>query len=238
MSAVLLINPNTSPATTAMMVAAARVLLPPGLALRGIGATRGTPMIVDEAALAQSEPEVVRIGLAEAVRAQAIIVAAFGDPGVASLRASLNIPVIGIGEAAIREAAGWGRRFGIATTTPKLRDAITSKVSCLLHGAAFTGIRIPAIDPLALAADPARQSAALHRAVSECIDQDGAETVIIGGGPLTDAAAELRRVFGDTIIEPISAAVRVLLRLSPPSSLVQKTECSISPSNPRFGSTA
>ncbi len=53
MSAVLLINPNTSSATTAMMVAAARVRLPPGLALRGIGATRGIPMIVDEAALAQ-----------------------------------------------------------------------------------------------------------------------------------------------------------------------------------------
>lgn len=170
MSTVLLINPNTSAATTAMMLAAAQPLLPLGFILHGIEASHGAAMIVDEAALALSEPEVVRIGLAEAACVQAIIVAAFGDPGVASLRASLDMPVIGIGEAAIREAAGQGRRFGIATTTPGLRDAITAKVWRLLPDAAFTGIRIPAIDPLNLAANPARQSAELHRAVSECIE--------------------------------------------------------------------
>ena len=213
MGTILLINPNTSAATTAMMTAAARALLPPGFALRGAEASRGAAMIVDEAALALSEPEVVRIGLAEAGGTQAIIVAAFGDPGVAALRASLGVPTIGIGEAAIREAAARGRPFGIATTTPRLRDAITAKVWRHLPGAAFTGVRIPATDPLALAADPARQMAELHRAVSDCIDQDGAEAVIIGGGPLTGAAARLRHEFGSMIVEPVPAAIRALLRL-------------------------
>lgn len=157
MKSVLLINPNTSAATTTMMVAAARPLLPTSFALRGIGANQGAAMIVDETALAHCEPEVVRIGLAEAARVDAIIVGAFGNPGVASLRASLGMPVIGIGEAAIREAAGRGRRFGIATTTPGLRDAITAKVWRLLPGAAFTGVRIAAGDPVALAADPGKQ---------------------------------------------------------------------------------
>lgn len=222
MSAVLLINPNTSAATTAMMVAASRALLPPGFTLRGIEARQGAAMIVDEAALALSEPEVARIGLTEAASVQAIIVAAFGDPGVASLRASLDIPVIGIGEAAIREAAGRGRRFGIATTTPGLRDAIIAKVWRLLPEAAFTGMRIPATDPIVLAADPARQTAELHRAVSECIAQDGAETVIIGGGPLTGSAVQLRSEFGDMIVEPVPAAMRALVQLSGSLGVLRK----------------
>lgn len=214
MISVLLINPNTSAATTAMMVTAARSLLPLGFALRGVGAAQGAAMIVDEAALALSEPEVVRMGLAEAARVDAIIVAAFGDPGVASLRTSLNVPVIGIGEAAIREAAGQGGRFGIVTTTPGLRNAIAAMVWRLLPGAAFTGVRVPAGDPVALAAAPRRQTAVLRRAVSDCIERDGAETVVVGGGPLTEAAAELRSLLGSIIVEPVPAAVRVLLRLS------------------------
>ena len=212
MRAVLLINPNTSAAATAMMVAVARRLLPSSIGLHGIGAARGVEMILDETALAASEVEVLRIGLAAAAGVDAVIVAAFGDPGVAALRTALRVPVIGIGEAALREAAAGGRRFSIATTTPGLKASIEARVRHLLPDADFTGVRLSIEDPMLLAANPASQSAALHRAVAECVERDGAEAVVIGGGPLTDAAAKLRRHFGPMIVEPVSAALRVVLQ--------------------------
>jgi Asp/Glu/hydantoin racemase len=168
--------------------------------------------------------EVVRIGTAEASNADAIIVAAFGDPGVRRLRAMLSIPVIGIGAAAMREAAAGGRRFGIATTTPRLVRSIEACVRGLGLDGMFTGVRVPGGDPLTLAADPAAQEAALAAAATACIEVDGADSVIIGGGPLSETAARLRRRFGIAIVEPVPAAIRwVLGRLAEPINSLSPT---------------
>lgn len=211
MPSILLINPNTSVRSTEMMVSVARPLLPPGFTIRGACAARGSAMILDAAGLAVAEEEVVRIGTEEAGGADAVLVAAFSEPGARRLRALLPVPVVGIGEAAIREAAAGGRRFGIATVTPGLVGSIEGIVDELGLAAAFAGVRVPDCDPLRLAANPAAQDEALARAARECIALDGAEAVVIGGGPLSETAARLRQRFETAIVEPIPAAVRALL---------------------------
>jgi Asp/Glu/hydantoin racemase len=210
MTEILLINPNTSARSTDMMLTFARPLLPPGLSLRGAQAALGAAMILDEASLAVSEAEVTRIGLA-AGGVGAIIVAAFGNPGASRLRKLLTVPVTGIGEAAVQEAASGGRRFGIATTTPDLVRSIEDGVRALGLDGSFTGVRVPGGDPLALAADPAAQDEALALAATRCIELDGAEAVVIGGGPLSATAARLRQRFQAVIVEPVPAAVRQTL---------------------------
>jgi allantoin racemase len=206
---ILLINPNTSAATTAMMLSVARPLLPPGWTIEGRQAERGPAMILDEAGLSLAAGEVTAIGFA-ASPYDAIIVAAFGDPGVAALRDRLPMPVIGIGEAAMREAAGIGR-FGIATTTPALVGAMRAMAA--QHGLAghCTGIRVPDEDPLELAGNPQRQDDALLTAAARCIGDDGAAVVIIGGGPLSGSAARLRQHTAVPVIEPVPAAIRAVL---------------------------
>lgn len=195
-----------------MMLAVARPLLAPGVTMRGVEASIGVAMIVNEAALAVGEQEVVRIGSAETEGVDAIIVSAFGNPGASRLRTLLPIPVIGIGEAAIHEAAADGRRFGIATTTPQLVRSIEASVHSLGLGGGFTGVRVPAGDPLTFAANPADQDEALAIAAVQCIELDGAAAVVIGGGPLSDTAARLRERFQSAIIEPVPAAMRHILK--------------------------
>jgi allantoin racemase len=124
---ILLINPNSSAATTAMMVAIAAACCEGRADVFGATAAHAPAMIVDAEALAASATEVVELGHAHRDNCHGIIVAAFGDPGAAELRATSVVPVIGIGEAAMREAAQGGRRFGIATVTPALWPA--SRVS-------------------------------------------------------------------------------------------------------------
>jgi Asp/Glu/hydantoin racemase len=211
-AALLLINPNTSARSLAMMLGIAAPLLPPGVALRGVSAARGVAMIVNEADLLAAAPDVVRLGL-EARNITAIVVAAFGDPGAEALRDAVSVPVVGIGEASIAEAAEGGRRFGIATTTPGLVRPIEALVERLSLSRNFTGVRVAGDDPVALAADAARQQRALARSVHACIDLDGAEAVIIGGGPLSAAARSLRLQFVADVIEPVPAAIRHITRL-------------------------
>jgi Asp/Glu/hydantoin racemase len=210
---ILLINPNTSRDTTAMMVAIARSCVPDGFAVLGATATRGPPMIVTAEALAAAADEVVEIGLREAAGVAGIIVGAFGDPGLETLRRNVSIPAVGICEAAMLEAAAGGRRFGVATVTPRLVEPITARARDLGLAHLFTGIRLTPGDPLALTADPARLQQCLADAVTQCFDADQAEAVIIGGGPLGQAAIALAQSFGQPIIAPIPAAVRRLVAL-------------------------
>ncbi len=216
MAAIFLINPNTSARTLAMMLDAARPHLPDGVSIQGAHAATGVPMIVTAADLEQSVAEVLRLGQAAGPEITAIIIAAFGDPGLAALRATALCKVIGIGEAAIRAAAAGGRRFGIATTTPGLVRAIEAKVAALSLTAQFTGVRVSSLDPRRLAADPGRQERELALCVDACIARDGAQVVVIGGGPLSDTARALHARFGAAVIEPIPAAIHHALRFCRP----------------------
>jgi allantoin racemase len=211
---VLLINPNSSSQTTAMMVAIAQSCVPDdGIVVTGVTATRGVPMIVTAEALADAADEVVEIGLREAPRACGIIVSAFGDPGLETLKRRVAIPVVGICEASMIEAAAGGRRFGIATVTPQLAVPIEQRARdlALLH--LYTGIRLTAGDPVKLAANASQLEEALAEAVAHCFEDDNADAVIIGGGPLGQAAIGLAQSFDQRVIAPIPAAVRRLLAM-------------------------
>jgi Asp/Glu/hydantoin racemase len=211
MTRILLINPNTSQATTDMMVAIAQAAAAHGIEIIGATARRGVPMILDAAALTAAAAEVVQIGIRHAGDVAGIIISAFGDPGLNCLRRKLDIPVVGIAEAAMIEAAANARRFGVATVTPDLADPIKARAVALGLGPLYTGIQLTEGDPKALADDPDRLVTALADAVTRCIQRDGAEAVAIGGGPLGNAATTLSKRFGIPVIAPIPAAMRRLM---------------------------
>ncbi|MFF9199728.1 aspartate/glutamate racemase family protein [Streptomyces sp. NPDC014779] len=278
----VLVNPNTSAAATRMMTGIARrALAGTGLRVRGVTVAAGPPMLTDPAALSAAVPHV----LAAARRAlaagdcAALIVAAFGDPGVPELREDrgplgapgrasgpehvpvlvpvpvvpvsafgdpgvpelredpgplgapgrasgpehvpvlvpvpvvpVSVPVVGIGEAALAEAAAGGRRFGIATTTPLLAASIDTLVTRLGLTARYTGARFTAGAPERLSGHPAVLLAALETAARACVVRDGAEVVVIGGGPLGDAAEALRSRLTVPVVAPVPAACRRIAR--------------------------
>jgi allantoin racemase len=213
----LLINPNTSEATTEQMTAIARAVVLAGVEVIGATARRGPPMILTTEELGAAEAEVLEVAAARGV-VDGIIIAAFGDPGIEALRQRAEVPVVGIAEASMLAAATGGRRFGIATTTPALVCSIARYTERLGIAAQYTGIRLTAGDPLTLVADPKRLVEALADAVRQSIEGDGAEAVIIGGGPLGDAAIALARRFSTPIVAPIPAAVARLMRALAPAT--------------------
>ena len=213
MRRILLINPNSSTATTAMMVGIAQAVAAGACEMAGATARRAPPMIVEPDALAAAADEVVEIALANDGKYDGFIVAAFGDPGLAAVRERCRAPAVGIAESACREASAGGRRFGIATTTPALKAAIDQRVALLGLSAQYTGVRLTSVDPTELVKDGDRMRDALADVVRHCVNDDGAEAVIIGGGPLGEAARELAPMFAIPIVAPIPAAVRSILAI-------------------------
>jgi allantoin racemase len=210
---ILLINPNSNKATTDMMVQIAQSAAPSDLEIVGATAPRSPLMIVDPEALAASAPQVVEIGLALGKGAAGIIISAFGDPGWADLRRQVSVPVVGIAEAAMLAASDNGRRFGVATTTPMLVASIDARAADLGLATLYTGTRVTSDDPNKLVADPRRLVEALREVVATCIERDKAEAVIIGGGPLGNAAIALTPMFSIPVIAPIPVAVERMLEL-------------------------
>ncbi|WFU26224.1 aspartate/glutamate racemase family protein [Bradyrhizobium sp. CB1717] len=210
---ILLINPNSNEATTTMMMAIARSAAADDFDIVGATATRAPAMIVSADALAAAASEVEEIARVRGGECDGIIVSAFGDPGLAGIKAAMTLPAVGIGESAMLEAAENGRRFGVATTTPLLKAKIDALPDTLGLRSRYTGSRFAGGDPEVLMRDPARLRAALAGAVEACIAQDGAEAVIIGGGPLGEAARELQPMFTVPVIAPIPSAVRRIIRL-------------------------
>jgi Asp/Glu/hydantoin racemase len=206
----ILVNPNTSSMTTEAMLALARGAAPAGMSIDGMTVPFGASLITDEAALATATEAVVALGptLADAA-VDGVIVAAFGDPGLARLRRTLACPVTGLAEAGMAEAARGGRPFAIVTTTPDLAVSIRQMAEAYGHGDVFRGVRLTDEDPRLLMSDAGRLTEALRTACLCAIRETGAQAIVVGGGPLAVAARALKRNFEVPIIEPILAAVRL-----------------------------
>lgn len=207
---VLLVNPNTNVSTTQMMRDYAAAALPE-FDVVGVTGAQGPSMIVDPVALAESVEHVI-----EAVRRAresgdiaAVIVAAIGDPGRRELDELLDVPVVGIGQACVLAASAGGRPFGMATSTPALAESLGGLAAEHGGSARFVGVRLTTSEPLVLAADPERQFEELAEAVDACAG-DGAEAVIIAGGPLSQTARRLAERSATVIVEPIPSACTLL----------------------------
>jgi len=219
MSTVLLINPNSSTETTEMMVRMAQDEAPAGITVIGRTAGSGPLMIVDAQELCAAGLEVERIWRHESLQGDAgvgVVIAGFGDPGLSRLRELTLQPVTGICEASMLEAAASGRRFGIVTVTPRLVPIIDAVADRLALRHLYTGVRLTVDEPRGLTRDAERLEAQLAVAIDDCIQKDGAQTVIIGGGPLSTVAQRLAARSAVPILVPIRAAMRqVAARLMP-----------------------
>jgi Asp/Glu/hydantoin racemase len=208
---ILLINPNSNDKTTATMTEIAATATE-GVAVEGKSNVGVPPLLTTPKDLADAVPGVVKIGVDGAAddRVGAIIVAAFGDPGLDELRSSVDLPVFGIREQSFREAAKGGRPFGIATTTPDpgLLESFRQTAVALGYGDQFRGTRATPGDPNELMKKSADElDAALAEAVRASM-ADGAEAVIIGGGPLTASALRLQPQFDIPLVVPVIAAAQ------------------------------
>ncbi len=199
---ILVVNPNSNAATTAQICAIAAPFLPD---LQGWTAPRGPSVIQTPGQLAQAADQVALLEPPPGCRG--VIVAAFGDPGADRLAARLSCPVIGIGAAAARAARG--RPFAVATTTPDLRDGIDALMRAHAGDAPYLGCFLTPGPALAVMSDPGRLDPALLAATHDAA-RAGAQAVIIGGGPLAQAAERIAARSPVPLIRPIPEAARLM----------------------------
>ncbi len=205
----LLINPNVTQAITDTMAAEARLSASPGTGITAVTAAFGTQYVENRPEAAIAGHAVLDALAAHMAGHDAAIVAAFGDPGLGAAREFADIPVFGIEEAALLTAWTLGRRIAIVCMTPRLgrwyRECAEE------HGLAGRLISVRALDvaipDITRAKDQLR--AGLLEQCARAIDNDAAEVVIFGGGPIAGLAREAAAEIPVPVLDGISCAVRL-----------------------------
>ena len=207
MTRILLLNPNTSESVTALMADVARNAVPAGVTIHPVTAPRGVPYIATRAEAAIGGAVVLEM-LAELEGTfDAAVVAAFGDPGLGAAREMLDVPVVGLAEAAMLTACMLGRRFSIVsfseTLGPWYRECVeahfmTERLASLrlLEGgfARIDGVRDEKED-------------ALVELARRTVDEDGADVIVLAGAPLAGLVPRVRNRIPIPVVEGIAAAV-------------------------------
>jgi Asp/Glu/hydantoin racemase len=187
---VLLVNPNTSGEITDNMLALAREAMP-DIAFDGATGRFGARYIASRAAAAIAAHAALEAVAERLGPHAAVYLACFGDPGLAALREISPVPVVGMAEAACREAAREGRRFSIVTGGQAWEAMLTEFVGSLGLSQALASVRTLAVTGGDIARDPEGSLAGLAQAVRACAEQDGAQVVILGGAGLAGLVPRL-----------------------------------------------
>ncbi len=205
----LLINPNTREALTRQLVEHMAPALP--IPLVGITAAFGESYIASEAAYVVGAHAVLDAWhrhLTAHGPPAAVLVACFGDPGAWALREVAGVPVIGLAEAAMREAAQHGP-FSIVTGGAAWGPML-QRLASGLGIAQLRKVHTVEMSGDQLAADPLRGAALLQQAVDDarCADDIGA--VVLGGAALGGFAGRLRVPDDCVLVDSIEAGLRWL----------------------------
>lgn len=216
----LILNPNTAGAVTARLLAHAQGLL----ARRGAQATTalhtatarlGASYIASEASFALAGHAALDTWAEFAAaggQADAILLGCFGDPGVWALREATGLPVIGLAEAAMRQAARHGR-FAIVTGGLAWRPMLQRLARSLGLDQALAGVHVLAQSGADLAAMMATQPDAALALLAQACRQAAAraDVVVLGGAGLAGLAQALAHQVSVPLIDSASAGLDWLL---------------------------
>lgn len=202
----LVVNPNTTVSMTDKIAAAARQVARPETQIVAGQSHRGPASIQGFLDVATCIP-----GLLEEIGnhrdVDAIIVACFDDTGVDAVRCLVDVPVLGIGEAAYHAASMIATRFSVITTLS--RSVAGLETNLMRYGLSRKCARVRATDIPVLKleeGDPCTLDR-IRAEIATAIDQDRAEAIVLGCAGMADLMQRLSDEFGLPVIDGVASAV-------------------------------
>lgn len=203
----LIVNPNISQSVTDLIEAEARRVASPDSQITMATARAGVAYIETRFEALLGAHAVANIAGERLGDYDALLIAAFGDPGLLALKEALDVPVVGMTEAALMTAAQLGQRVGIIAISHRItawyRETVDgygmlSRLACIRH------LSSPLRDPGTVQEDHAARLLELsHQAVSE----DGADVLILAGAPLAGLARGLAEQLPVPVVDGVSSGV-------------------------------
>ena len=216
---ILLVNGNTSDEVTDTLADVAREAAGPETEITSATGAFGVRLIGHRAEASLAEHAVLERIAENADSVDGVLIGVSGDTALRAARAMVDIPVVGMTEAAMLMACMLGGRFGLITfstpSTPLYRELVES------HGlmARLAGMRTIDVTFAQAFGERDTMTAPILEAADALIGEDGAETLIVVGAAGAGLAAKLQPRVPVPLLDGITCGVllvEALIRLGAP----------------------
>ena len=236
MARILLVNPNISDSVSDLIRSEAQRSASPGTQVEVMTAPFGVAYIETRFEALVGAYATAQVAAEHCRNYDAVVVAAFGDPGLAGLRELLPVPVTGMTEAALATAHLLGHRISIIAISQRIQAWYREVVESYGFGDRLASIR--ALDrPLSSIGGVQEEHAQALQALAErAVAEDGAEVIVLAGAPLAGLARSLHGQLPVPVVDGVSSAVRhaeTLVALKP--GRAQRGSFAAPPSKPHRG---
>ena len=216
----MLINPNTTASMTAAIEASAAAVAGSDTVVEAVNPAQGPTSIESEDDERRCIPgllDQVRLAIARPgkTRPDAYVVACFGDPGLDAVRRLVDVPVLGIAQAAMHAAALAAGSFSVVTsmsaTVPRGWELAKSYTPSQCLGVYACDIPVLSID-----SDPSTVGPIGDRCEAALV-ADGSGAIVLGCAAMAKFAGPLTRRLGVPVIDGVVAATllaEALVRLN------------------------
>jgi Asp/Glu/hydantoin racemase len=214
----LIINPNISQSVTDLIAAEAARTAAPGTQITTLTAPSGVAYIETRFEALLGAWSVANLAAEHHEGHDALIIAAFGDPGLMAMQEVLPCPVVGLTQASLASASLLGNRISIVAISSRIRvwyRETVAQYGLLGRLASIRGLDEPLADIGSVQQD---QAARLVEMAHRCVNEDGADVIILAGAPLAGLARQVGAQLPVPVVDGVSSAVRqaeVLVRQRP-----------------------
>lgn len=204
----LLINPNISDSVSELIRSEAQRSASPGTEIEVLTAPFGVAYIETRFEALIGAYATAQLAAEHHARFDAVVVAAFGDPGLTGLREVLPVPVTGLTEAALASAHLLGNRISVIAISQRIQAWYREVITAYGFGPRLASIR--ALDrPLASIGGVQDEHLQALKNLAKCaVDEDGAEVIVLAGAPLAGLARALQGQLPVPVVDGVSSAVR------------------------------
>ncbi|MCQ9388130.1 aspartate/glutamate racemase family protein [Brevibacterium sp. 50QC2O2] len=202
----LVVNCNTSAATSAAIAAGARAVAAQDVEVRVVEPDWGVESAEGYYDSFISAAAVLDVLGVHGDDYDAVIMAGFGEHGREGARQLLRAPVVDITEAAVMAAQLLGRKYGIVTTLAPTLGGIEDTLLTTGQLQRCVGIRAARIPVLEAHGDP--ESTAARLAVeAEPLIAAGADVIVLGCAGMAGLDTALESLLGLPVVDGVAAAV-------------------------------
>ena len=207
MTEILLINPNTTQSITDLVLRTAKSFASPGTTLRAVSGAFGPRYIASRVGYAIASHAAVDAFANDRLAKDAVVLACFGDPGLAALKEISPVPVVGMADASVLQACALGGRFSIVTGGERWQSMLEEFVAGMGLSSRLASVRTVAPTGADIARNPKAAMALLARGCQACVKEDRADVVILGGAGLAGLAAKLAGKVDVPLLDGVACAI-------------------------------
>lgn len=211
---ILLLNPNMTQSMTDNMAAIARAAVGDAAEIIPVTATRGFPYIASRAEAQITGALVLEIIAEHESSVDAVVIAAFGDPGLVGARELFDLPIVGMAEAAVMTAALLGETFAVVTFSPLMKRWYTECVCATGLKDRFKGVHTPEATPVQLGNVQTDLRDDIVSLATTAARGRHADVIILGGAPLAGLAHDIAAQVPAILVDPITAATLQAMTLA------------------------